>query len=293
MRETWTFSVLELPVRYRNPKPRYDTGRRPRPLDAPDGLDALKRLAGGYTPIRPPVPRRDEPWYDTRYQTPAEEPDDRVGDAYRGGPDPNYAADDYTEIPALQPRMPHERFARPSRPPRARIPEYKDGRMTSGLFETLMRQTREPGPDPDDAPPDEPPGDAGSLDDVAAGPTDKPAPDDLSAAFGRPSPALAGSPTPADPSPWPGPQAPEDPTARANQAFDEEMRQAFSPSMPTADLEQRTQALFDEQMRQAFAPPQPDPFADPFPGHPGLEQQSFDQQMLMNDPFPDPGPPMM
>ena len=66
-------------------------------------------------------------------------------------------------------------------------------------------------------------------------------------------------------------------------------RNAFGPQWPAADLETRTDALFDQQMHQAFAPPQP----DPFPGPPMLEPPWFDQQMLMHDPFPDPGLPMM
>lgn len=278
-------------MRYHKPKPRYDPGRRARPPETPDDLDELKRLTGGYTPARPPAQRREEPWYDTRYQPSDEEPRARVGAAYRGEPDPNYVPDEYELTPAPDLPTPEQRFARPPRPPRERIPRYDDGRMTDELFQRLMRQIRESGQDLDDAPRDEPPGATGSpedtesLDGLAGGPSDEPAPDDVTTAFGPPASAPADNPMPA----WPAFQPREDPAARANQATDEQMRQVYSPNMPAADLEMRTEALFDEQMRSAFAAPNPDPFADPFADYAHHERQLFDSQMPIN-PFPDPGP---
>lgn len=286
-------------MRYRKPKPRYDPGKRSGHHETPDDLDELKRLVGHYTPVRAPLPPVEEPWYDTRYQPSDEEPHDHVGARYRGGPDPNYQPDDYQETPAPPPGRPNERFAWPPVPPREQIPEYKDGRMTDELFQRLMRESRAPGASPEPSSPGQPPGttgspdDAGSLDTLSAESLDEPTPDGPAAGCVFPAPAPPSNPLPGKPQPQPGPRPPEDPTVRANQAFDEEMRDAFSPKLPAADLETRTDALFDQQMRQAFAPPPPAPFADPFPDPIGLEQQWFDQQMPMNDPFPDPGPGMM
>ena len=205
-----------------------------------------------YTPIQPPPPQREEPWYDTRYQPPTEEPRDRVGARYRGGPDPNYAPDDYAEMPrppGPQPMMFDGRAPgpRPHPAPPERLPTYQDT-VRSAALRPLWERTA---PLPDDpAFPD------GALAEATDEPN-LPTGDGLDALLAPGGPAampgdLAGPPATIDelanvepPPPWPS----EDPLALANQAFDDQMQQAFSPP-----------------------PPEPDPWANPLMAYGGLEQ---------------------
>jgi hypothetical protein len=241
-----------------HPKLRRDT-------PAFDEREALRDLAdhvAPYTDIKPPAPAPEEPWYDTRFESSAEVHHDRVGAKYRQGLDPNYLPDDYTQMPA--PPEP-ERWPRPRPAPPKRLPTYEDTVRTAEALGPLWPRPAPPA-DGSESPPEPP---AGPDDDQGL-PTDAAWEPMIAPAFSEPAieepleqpPGLDGLLN-AD---LTFPPMPEDPIALANQAFDEQMRQAFSPP-----------------------PPEPDPWAGGLPGYGGLEQHLLEPPGMLPDlpPFPD------
>jgi hypothetical protein len=223
-----------------------------------DEREALRELAdhvAPYTDIKPPAPAPLEPWYDTRFESPAEVHHDRVGAKYRQGPDPNYIRDDYTQMPA--PPGPPPRLPRPGPAPEDRPPTY----------EKMLRAAEALGPLwPRPATPENAHGLQPEL------PAEPMLEQDLPTDAAWDPMVEQAFPTPAVEEPLPeppgldgllnadltSPPMAEDPSALAQQAFDEQMRQAFSPP-----------------------PPEPDPWADGLPAYGGLEQHLLEPPAMM------------
>lgn len=236
------------------------------PLDPYDALQELSDHVARYTDIKPPAPAPIQPWYDARYESPAEGHGRPRDSHYPITEPPDYTArrepiDDYGPRPGMfAERMP------PRPVPPERLPTYKDtvraGRLTEALW-ALPAPVADAPDSPSDAA-------AGAIPDQGV-PTDADWDQVVEQAFADPAaeppPGVGGllNPESASPSEF------EDPMAVADQAFDEQMRLAFSPPDP-----------------------EPDPFADPLPDCGGLEQQLLEPPpMLLPDlpPFPD-LPPM-
>jgi hypothetical protein len=246
---------LPQPTDRSHPKPRHGTPA----LDEREALRELADHVAPFTDIKPPAPTPPEPWYDTRFESPAEVHHDRVGAQYRQGRDQNYIRDDYTEMPA--PSGPPPRLPRPGPAPEDRPPTYEEMLRAAEALGPLWPRPAPPEPlaGPDD--------DQGLPTDAAWEPM-------IEQAF--PTPAVE---EPLEQAPGldgllnaelTSPPMAEDPSALAQQAFDEQMRQAFSPP-----------------------PPEPDPWAGGLPGCGGLEQHLLEPPGMLPDlpPFPD-LPPM-
>lgn len=261
---------LPQPADRSHPKPRRGTPA----LDEREALRELADHVAPYTDIKPPAPAPEEPWYDTRFENPAEVHHDRVGAKYRQGPDPNYIRDDYTEMPAPpgpRPSMFDGRapgLPRPRPAPQDRPPTYEDSVRAAGVLGPLWPRPAPPDDDPESPP--EPPADPN---DEQGQSIDAAWEQMIEQAF--PSAAIE---EPLEPAPGlddflsadlTSPPMPEDPIALANQAFDEQMRLAFSP------------------------PPEPDPWAGDLPAYGGLEQHLLEPPDMMPAPPPFPDLPPM
>jgi hypothetical protein len=251
---------LPRPYDRSHPRPRRDT-------PAFDERDVRKDLAdhvAPYTDITPPVPAPEEPCYDTRFESPAEVHHDRVGAKYRQGLDPNYLPDDYTQMPA--PPEP-ERWPRPRPAPPERLPTYEDtvraGRLTGPLW------PRPAAPQDDPESPAEPPASPLLQEEL---PADAAWDQMAEQAFAGPAADAPSEQAPALDSllnaELPPLPEPDDPIALANQAFDQQMHDAFH-------------AL-------------PDPFVEPPGGFGGLEEAiMMEPPPDLYDPFGPGGMPFM
>jgi hypothetical protein len=252
---------LPPPADRSRPRPRRGT----LPLDEREALKDLADHVAPYTDIEPPMPATEEPWYDARYEPPAEGHGRPRDSHYPIAEPPDYTTrrepvDDYgPKLSVFRDRMPPPRPAPPERPP-----TYEDtvraGRLTWPLWAQPAPAEDAPGSSSD------PSADAIPEQDL---PTDVVWEPMIEPAF--PEPAIA---EPLEQAPGldgllnadlTSPPMAEDPLALANQAFDEQMRQAFSP------------------------PPEPDPWAGGLSGYGGLEQHLLEPPGMLPElpPFPD------
>jgi hypothetical protein len=236
-------------------------------------LHELENLVGPHPPMRPPFPAREEPFYDTRYQPPDEGHLEPVGMPYDGQPDDEEPPIDYTLPPRPPPRPLDERGFGPPfpRPPRPEQPP---------TYEQMMRVARQTGA----LTPPSPAGSSGSGGGAPPTPDNGPAgaPDWPTMPPGAYPDATAFADAPENAMP---PAAPME--GPPNAGLPPTGPEAF-PGRPPPDLDMRAEEFFDQQMRDAFVPP-----PDPYDGMGGLEQQLFNQQIPPMDLPPDPGPYFM
>jgi hypothetical protein len=240
-------------------------------------------------PLVPPREPREEPWYDTRYRPSNEDPADRVGARYRGGPDPRYAPADYPAMPPPWPRPTmfdgrDPGLPGPFRAPPPRVVAVRDP-------DTPVIPTPPTGGAPIVPPPTAveanvvvPPPRAPDVDALLL-------PRDAQAVLpdtGWPQMLEPPATSPMEP-------LPPDPLLAAPPSdLDQLVQEQYPGLAPEVDPLAAAEQAFDAQMRLAFSPPA-EPGYEPFPGYGGLEQRLCEPPGMMPElsPFPDPGAFMM
>jgi hypothetical protein len=268
------------------PRP-YDRSHPRLRRDTPafDERDVRKDLAdhvAPYTDITPPVPAPEEPWYDARYEPPAEGHGRPRESHYPITDHPDYTArkdpvDDYGPRPSVL----GERAPRPPRPaPPERLPTYEDTVRAGRLMGPLWPRPTSPEHVP-------------TVEDLAraaemAGPLGlRPAPAEDNPEFPAELPVgpLSEEALPIDVA-WDqmAEQAFSDPTAAGPPeeppALDSLLGAELAPPPEPDDPIALANQAFDQQMHDAFHA-LPDPFAEPPGGLGGLEEA------IMMEPPPD------
>lgn len=257
---------------YQRRNPSYFTPEARWPIHDPLSRAEPEHRPPEAMPILPPREPAEEPWYDARYRAPDEDPADRVGARYRGAPDPRYLPADYA-APLIGPRpmMFDGRdpgLPRPGRSP-IQIPRMPD--REGPLLPTDLVGPRPAAPVPD-------PVVATPLHAPLAVPSEPPEPD-------WPAPALDPVLTPPVEPPMPESMCAPEPSAL------ERLIDAAYPGLgPEPDPFPAAEQAFDQQLRDAFSTPiEPVGWNEALPGYGGLEQLLLDPSSGLHAPFPDAG----